>query len=130
MGWGDSKRDLVVAENAGMKREIELLRDQIADLKENRSELIKQLKATQEALIAKESPDAYQEILAARAADKQITPEEIKERELQKKQIAIANAYINSMEDPLFKDKDDMESMLSRAVGIPELKSVHENGES
>jgi len=133
MVWGDSKRDLIVAENAAAKREIELLREQILDLKEERSMLIQQLKATQEALVAKESPEAYRDMMDSRMSDSKIlTPEEKEEQRLKKQKTAIYEAYINELESPLFKDADDIKQVLTRVTNLPisEAESLHGNAES
>lgn len=135
MAWGDSKKELLIAENAAMSREIEMLRDQIADLRRDKTELRDQLKATQEALIAKESPEAYHDKKYAEEQASQPAPSEelLTQRKFRRQQAEVASRYINEMEGSLFKDADDMIQMLTRGVGVPvisESKSLHGNNES
>jgi hypothetical protein len=133
MAWGD-KHDRLVAENGAMKREIELLEERIADLKDERVELKAQLKHTQEALIAKESPEAYRD---QKYAEDQASREAPSEGELAQKrkheqQSGIRSQWLSEMEKPLFEDADDMIQLLTRAVGTPlgETQSLHGNDES
>jgi hypothetical protein len=134
MSWGDSKRDLIVAENAAAQREIELLREQITDLRTDRTELKQQLMATQEALIAKESPEAYRD---QKYAEDQANQEEVPNTQnealrLQAKRADITQQWMSEVESPLFKDADDMIQMLIPALGVPmgESPSLHNNDES
>jgi hypothetical protein len=130
--WGDSKRDMVVAENAAMQREIELLREQIADLKQERLELKDQLKFTQEALVAKESPEAYREKKWAEAQAIEPTPEELAAHKKREQQAEITKEYVRAMEGDLFTGADEMMQLLNRAGAVPlsEDVSFHGNDES
>ena len=127
-------KDLIITENAVMRREIELLRDQLTDLKKEKIELKEQLKYTQEALIAKESPEAYndQKYAEDMANTEPPSDKQIEQKRLQARRAEIASNYINEMENPLFKDAEDMISMLTHATGVPlaETQSLHGNDES
>jgi hypothetical protein len=133
MAWGE-KKELLIAENAVQKREIELLREQIGELKQDRLELKGQLQSTQEALIAKESPEAYrdQKYEADLAAAEEPTEAEQEASRLQRKRAEIAGRYLVEMESDLFKSPDDMIQILTRGTGAPlsETASLHGNDES
>jgi hypothetical protein len=133
MAWGNNN-DKLVAANGAMGREIELLRERITDLTDERKELKDQLKHTQEALIAKESPEAYRD---QKYAEEQALNEGPSETELAQKrkhaqQTDIASRYLSEVEKPLFEDAADMIQMLTRATGVPlsETQSLHGNDES
>lgn len=133
MAWG-SKTDLLHAENAAMTREIEMLREQLTERKEEMRELKQQLMATQEALIAKESPEAYrdQKDAEVKANAPVLTDEEREAQRRQHERSELASRYIQELEEPLFKDADDMIQHLTRATGVPlgEPQSLHGNDES
>lgn len=137
MGWGSGKEALI-AENAAAKRENELLREQLSSLKDDVKDLRNQLRYAHEALVAKESPEAwrdrkYHEELAALDANKpEMSEEEKKARELQVKRAEIAKRYLHQLEQPLFTDRDDMIEQLTRAHGLPMVatESLHGNDES
>lgn len=132
MGWG-SKSELI-ANNAAQTKEIELLREQLHEKNEELSELRKQLRYTQDALIAKESPEAYHDRKMSEelAKREELTPEEREKQEKQMAEAKIARQYINELENPLFLDRDDMIQRLIVPSGIPgsEQKSLHGNDES
>lgn len=133
MAWGE-KKELLIAENAVQKREIEMLREQLDELKQDRLELKGQLKSTQEALIAKESPEAYrdQKYEADLAAQEEPTDEEREAIIKQRQRAEIASRYLTEMESDLFKSPDDMIQILTRGTGTPlsETASLHGNDES
>jgi hypothetical protein len=135
MAWGE-KRDLLVAENASMKREIDLLREIITDLKQERTELKGQLHHTQEALIAKESPEAYRDKKYAEdQAEMMASAPTEEQKEAHRRQAVRADAaadWLRNMEDNLFHDADDMIQHLTRATGVPmgQSASLHGNEES
>jgi formate-dependent nitrite reductase cytochrome c552 subunit len=133
MAWGE-KKEMLIAENAVQKREIELLREQLGELKQDRLELKNQLRATQEALIAKESPEAYrdQKYEADQAAQEEPTDEEREAVIKQRQRAEIAGRYLTEMESDLFKSPDDMIQILTRGTGAPlsETASLHGNDES
>lgn len=136
MAWGN-KKEMIIAERAALQREVELLRDQLDEKKTEITELRGQLKYTQEALIAKESPEAYrtQKWEEEQARHEEAAPlpdgEEAQVRtQLQK--INALSAFASEVERPLFKDADDMIQLLTPARGVPgmETESLHGNAES
>ena len=132
--FGDSKRDLIVAENAGLKKEVELLREIIAGQKEDILSLREQLNHTQLALIAKEAPEAYRDRMDIEEARAQpeLTKEEQEQRRISLLQAKTITDYAVRMEEPTFVDADDMIETLTRGSGLDmsENHSVHGNDES
>lgn len=134
MGWGE-KRDMLVAENAALLREVDLLREMLAENKEDRADLKSQLRYTQEALIAKESPEAYRDKQDAEAAAELDSGPNAAEAENIRRQgvrTDAATSWLQNMEENLFKDADDMIQQLTRATGVPmgQSESLHGNEES
>lgn len=134
MSWGD-KKDMIVAENGALKREVELLREMLAENKEERADLKTQLHHTQEALIAKESPEAYRDKKYAEEQallDPEPSDAQRENARLQQLRTDTATRYLQDTEGALFKDPDDMIQQLTRATGVPMGQSVslHGNEES
>jgi len=135
MAWG---KEAVTAELAVEKRENELLRERISELKEEIKELKHSLRYTQEALVAKESPEAYrdrkyeQDLAEAELNQKELTSEQIDQRKERAARADIAARYLHEMEKPLFTSAEDMIQQLTRSVGLPMVKteSLHGNSES
>lgn len=131
---GKYKKETVIAENAALTREVELLREQLGERKLELIEAKRQLQHTQEALIAKESPEAYrdQKYYAEQQRIEAPTTQQLENQKQQARRADIAGRYITEMESPLFKDADDMIQMLTRATSVPlaETHSLHGNEES
>lgn len=126
MAWGDNAklRELDI-ENAVLKREIELLKQQLASKDQQIVLQQTSLDRAYEALTAKEAPEAYRDRKIAEP-QRELTPEERRMRAL-----AEANRQLlTETENDLFKDADDMISTLQRVLGGPTLKSLHEDDES
>tara|TARA_R110000751_G_scaffold4610_5_gene22361 strand:+ start:1491 stop:1904 length:414 start_codon:yes stop_codon:yes gene_type:complete len=137
MAWGSKELEIrLVAENAAQLKEIEMLREKIGDLKEDKADLTAQLRHTQEALICKEAPEVYRDKKQAVEERELAEPDSEAAMEAFKKKeqhTAIQNRFIQELEEPLFLDADDMISNLTKAVGAPILsdsKSLHNNDES
>lgn len=95
-------------------------------LKENES-LKKQIERLQEALIAKESPVAYQQMQVDKLDYESEVPEDL--TKLKEEAEFIRRAAI-AQEQPFFADAEDMVSKLSAIVGINPPDSIHDNEES
>lgn len=138
MAWGNKQeREKIVADNAAMKREIDLLREIIVDLKYDKVDLSTRLQNTQEALIAKESPEAYRDQKYAEEQARFADDDEMSDarKEVARVQGIRAEAtfqHLQNLEGDLFHDADDMISMLTPAAGVPmsESHSLHGNEES
>lgn len=125
---------VLLSEKAALLVEVEMLRERLAEKKEDIAALRAQLQHTQDALIAKEAPEAYRDRKDLEAGDdREMTEEEREHRRKQLEKVEIVSQYINEMENPqMFKDGDDMIQMLTRAVGTPvfDSPSLHGNEES
>lgn len=126
MAWGDNKQlKQLEIENAVLKREIELLKEQLDSKAAQIVRLQESLDRSYEALTAKESPEAYRDRIVSQPA-RELTAEEKRVR-----LVAEANRQLlNETESDLFKSPEDMISQLQRVLGGPTLKSLHQNDES
>lgn len=125
MGIWDSKedpRDLLIVQLQQQldkaEEEVEFLRGQVLKL--------------QEALVAKESPDAYAMLKADEAAlreEEALTPED---REKREQEAEMTKAWVTNLEKPLFASADDMVTALAQNIGMPfgDEESIHGNEES
>src|SRR3990167_9634998 len=102
---GGKGREELVIELAETKGENRALRSQVEFLQE-------QLSKTQAALVCKEAPEAYQDQKAAEENARPVSPEALEERERMKTQMTLEKRWLENMEQPLFRDADDMEAML------------------
>jgi hypothetical protein len=134
--FGGDKPDpaVLLAENGGLLREIEMLREQLGERKEELGTMREQLRWTQDALIAKEAPEAYRDRQDVEANAQLPAPaaEVSAEATKRNQEAEIKRRYISSLEDRLFEDADDMQAKLMGAVGVPlsEPQSLHGNDES
>jgi hypothetical protein len=120
---GRGKEELLI-ELAEAKGELRAMRTHVTFLEE-------QLRKTQDALVAKESPAAYQDQKEAELAARPVSEGDTVAREKMKQQMAIDKKWLEELEQPLFKDADDMTAMLLGVLNRPsESRSVHENQES
>lgn len=120
---GRGKEELI-AENAELRGEIKALHSQVEFLQD-------MLRKTQDALIAKEAPEAYQDQKAAAEAARPVSEEQAAQREQVRQKMALDKKWLEELEAPLFKDADDMQSMLLGILNKPaESRSVHDNLES
>jgi hypothetical protein len=137
MAWG--KKEQVIAENAAIKQEVLMLRERVIELKEEKLALVKQLVNTQEALVAKEAPEAWrdqkymeEQALIMANADPEKEKEQAEAKRLMELKANTTSNYLRGMEESLFVDADDMIEMFTRAAGVPVLDnhSLHGNDES
>ena len=123
-------KDLVI-ENARLEAKIELMELRLADKESSITELKEMLSNTQEALIAKEAPEAYRDQkYAEMEASKEVTPEGAKETAALQRRAETNAKYLESIEGPLFHNAQDMIDVLSKNQGVPTSKSLHDNMES
>ena len=124
----------VRAENAALHAKEEMLREMLVDKQEQIEALRAQVTALQGALVAKEAPEAWREQKwqesQAEAEAVEITPEQKKLYEQRAAQIAMEREHLENLEKPLFKDADDMRSLLLGPIGAPEAASIHGDNES
>jgi hypothetical protein len=134
--FGGDKADVAVllAEKGALLVKVEMLEKYIDEKKEEITRLTEQLRWTQDALVAKEAPEAYRDRMDAEAAANrpEMTEEEKAQRKLYQEKIDITSRYINEIEGQMFIDRDDMIQQLTRGVGSPtaNTQSLHGNDES
>lgn len=97
--------------------------------REDIKELREQVSKLQDALIAKESPRAYEQLVTER------DPEADKKREVWatvEEENRLVGRYLEELEKPLFRDGEDLSEALAGMIGAPELgkESLHSNEES
>jgi hypothetical protein len=88
----------------------------------------RQIERLQDALVAREAPDAY----ADRKVDEAVVEESEEDlaREKRRQALALANRQVlDGMTAPTFKDADDMIAMLT-GHSAPEMLRTHQNDES
>ena len=118
-GRGRSKEDLVV-ENAKLQVQVELLQKQ-------NGELISQVTVLQQALVAKESPRAYEDHMIDRAEARDYK----KPNERARQEQEIINDYLSNLEKTrLFDSADDMDDLLSVFATTATDNPIHDNSES
>lgn len=133
MAFGkEMKSDILVAKAAAQEVEIRMLREQLDDKKEEVRDLKESLRRTQDALIAKESPEAYRDQVVAheQAISENLTDEQRSAIEITRAEARAAEEYISQIEGPLFRGPEDMISMLQRPQGPPTASSLHGDNES
>lgn len=116
---------------AVLEAKLEMREERIAELQTEVSELKAMVIRTQDALVAKESPDAWREgKVAEYEANHQPTEEEKEEIRKQRLRAETNALYLENMEQPLFKGAQEMIDILSPIRETPRTSSLHENGES
>lgn len=137
-------REELVEENIRLKVKVEYAEDQLEQYKQRVSSLEEQVARLQDALIAKEAPQAYRDARADREPERELTPEEQKAMERRYKQGLANRRLLELIEDDTFPSVDHMvrsftgvsaEELLDRlesprTVGVPATESVHANEES
>lgn len=119
----------LIAENAVLKKENELLRDRIEEIRGELVQEKEQVLRLQDALVAKESPLAYSDQRDAARQD-EAPPDWVRD---QIRKLNIERQIVDMEEQPLFRDAQEMEDMmdtLTQSVGVPSPPSPHGNEES
>jgi FtsZ-binding cell division protein ZapB len=126
MGLFDKKE--LEEEVSKLRGKVEFLEHQNEAIRTHNDTLIKMVDRLQEALIAKESPAAYEQMMLDKHEEKNPLTEE------QKKKLKLEHETYNWMaaeeERPLFDNAEDMVDRLRTILGTPELESIHGNDES
>lgn len=122
--FGGKDRDDLLRDNARYEAEVTMLREQVTYLRD-------MLNKTQTALIAKESPEAYIDMKIEEEKAEQGS-ELAAQRERAKKQAAMDNMLLDRIEQPLFKDAEEMQALLMQPTmhDIFKSESTHNDGES
>jgi uncharacterized protein YhaN len=116
---------------AKLEAQVETLELRLSDRSEENKDLRNMLARAQDALIAKEAPEAYRDQkIAEYEANHEMTAAEIEAAAKQKKRAETNSAYLEQLEQPLFKSPDEMIELLTRPQEVPGSGSLHENNES
>jgi len=125
MAFWEKQNQQLAIEVAVLKKEIELLKEQLAFKDRHIATQAQSLDRAYEALTAKEAPEAYRD-RKLEEPPRPLTGEEKRLRAL-----AEANRQLLiDTEAELFKSPEDMISTLQQVLGGPSLKSLHNNEES
>lgn len=123
-------KDQLMAEVAALTVKVEMLGERLAEKKEEIQALNASLRRTQDALIAKEAPAAYEDHRAAEYAAEEPTEEQKKWHDRQRQLAEMNGELLKLTEQPLFRNAEDMIDMLTPSPETPVLKSLHGDGES
>ena len=100
MAFGSDKNNaLLAAQAAAQEVEIRMLREQLAEKRDEIKDLKTSLTRTQDALIAKEAPEAYRDhrIEREQAIDENLTPEQQSAIEIKRIEARAAEEFISNM---------------------------------
>jgi hypothetical protein len=119
-------------EKVRLETSLELLTRQLEEKNAELVQLRDALTRAQDALVAKESPEAYRDRRNAEydAQDIPMTPEQRAAGRRRRKLAEMNGRLLNEMEEPMFKDAEDMIDILTRHQSPPEHGSLHGNDES
>lgn len=124
MMWGNRNKTELIAEAAALQRENEIQAQRIEELKGQIERLDGQVAALQRALVAKEAPAAFADMVE----DEDENPPPWVEQRLRETKILQEISRVE--EDPLFRDPEEMISALTMARGVPSPGAAHDNEES
>lgn len=124
MGIFSSDREELIAELSGYKARCELYKDELTTLRG-------QVTRLQDALVAKESPVAYDQYLSDKAMA-ETPPISEAEKARVKEEGDVYRRYTEMQEAPLFKDPQDMIDSLGKSLGyhFQDEVPIHNNEES
>ena len=115
-----SKAELLT-EVAVLRKELEIVNKQLESMANEKERLIVMVEGLQRALVAKESPMAYNDQRDAQLVE---TPEEEAARLKRQAVNDGVKNFIAIQESPLFEDANDMISSLVGVIGPPESSPV------
>jgi hypothetical protein len=116
---------------AKLEAQVETLELRLTDSRDDNKELRAMLARAQDALIAKEAPEAYRDHkIAEYEANHEMTEAEIEAVAKQKLRSDTNRQYLEQIEQPMFKSPEDMIEILTRPQQVPTDGSLHENSES
>lgn len=130
--FGSNGKEQLVVDLVTAQKEISMLREMLSAKDEDAKILREQLKWTQEALIAKESPEAYIDQRAAAEDAIPLSAEETERRNKAQTQVRNDKKILEEIEGPLFRDAEEMQQILSRPLIAETVasKPLHAGGES
>lgn len=111
-----------------LKAQVEKLTKDLEKAESGLETLGKRLLTLQDVIISIRAPEAYNDMRADAGVDDSVNTRSILQNfsNLSKYE----QAWFQKMEEPSFKDADDMIEILSHGFGTPKQTSVHENDES
>ena len=118
--------------NLFLKEQLKFCKEQIQMLKEEKDGYKLQIERLQNALFSVQAPQAYRDMQADKA-EVPIVEGNQQAKDHQKQLTNIYKTWLHHLEEPLFKDPDDMERLLEGTIlKTTNLmgKSLHENEES
>jgi len=118
---GDEKALQLLEDKIKLEAALEVEQQRNADFKERIRVLEGQVERLQDALVAKVSPEAYQDQMAAKEAPSSKEMEEEQHRRV--RQGEVNRELLTLQEGDLFKDADEMIDILTRGQGAPEFAS-------
>ena len=111
---------------AALQALVEQLQERVKTLEEDKKFLQEQVLQLKDALIAREVPHVYHEY--KRNSSTPLSEDEDVKR--QRKIINYTQMITSEMEQPLFRDADDMISNLQRVIGFPGTSEIIPSDES
>jgi len=112
-----------------LETSLKLNQERMADYEKRCADYQEQVLRLQDALVARESPDAYAD--RKNVEDAAEYTEEQQEGIQHQKDVAVMNRrLLDGMAEPIFTDADDMIEMLLRGGGPPEFSALRESDES
>jgi len=125
----DSVKDELLIERLNLT--IDNLRERLQEKDALVDKLLAQVTSLQDALVSREAPQAYSNMIRDRFESSK-TEEQIKEEENRKREMKVAGEYMKLMEkDRVFESVDDLNKMfLPLLMEDSEPDAIHDNSES
>ena len=127
--FGKEKEEALIQvriDNATLTAENEALKARVTEYLNQIEHLTGQVEQLQRAIVAKESPRAYEDLVRTELEAEE-TPDWVKDR---MEEVEAWQKMADMEMGPLFDDAEDMVSKLVRGIGPPTATQVHDNEES
>ena len=126
MGKKDTERELIFAQ-----ARVESLEEQLRTVHADKAGLTEQIAKLQDSLISVRAPDAYRDQQLEREGDDRppISKETLERNKITQR---VTTEYMRSLEEPMFRDANDLDDLLRTGI-IRDIKppdSLHGNDES
>lgn len=113
------------------KDQILFLKEQLDTVREEKEQYRQQVERLQDAIINIKAPEAYLDMKRDMSAIPEISKEEIEKRQRMQE---VQDQYIRSIEEPLFRNGDDLDLMIKSGLAKDAVSSedisIHGNDES
>lgn len=112
-----------------LELENEILKDRVKELQAEKTDLQAQIMSLQDALISKESPQYYEDRRQETVSNDPAVREKM---EQSRAEIEFYDKYVATLDsdNPFISTVDDLQAMLSRTVGPPDLSEPLRAGET